>query len=263
MSLNPNKRFGQNFLVDNNIIEKILESINPSNNEIFLEIGGGMGALTFPLLERLNKLNVVEIDKRMVDILRSEEKINLNVIKDNALNINLKDIVKKNNALRIVGNLPYNISTPLLFHLLEQREMVKDMHIMLQKEVVDRIVASPGNKKYGRVSVMVSLFCDTEVCFNVSPNSFYPIPKVWSTFIKLKITKNNKYNIIDMKEFDNLIRLVFSMRRKTLGRSLKTIMQRNDFISVDIDPILRPENLEISSFVKISNYLFNKNKKIK
>ena len=262
MFLNPNKKFGQNFLVDKNVIGKILESINPSSNDIFLEIGGGMGALTFPLLEKLNKLNVIEIDKRMVEILEAKEKINLNIIKDNALNINLKDIVKKNNALRIVGNLPYNISTPLLFHLLEQREMIQDMHIMLQKEVVDRIVASPGNKKYGRISVMASLFCDTEACFDVSPNSFYPIPKVWSTFLKLKIIKDNKYNIIDMKEFDNLIRLVFSMRRKTLGRSLKNIMQENDFISVNINPILRPENLEITSFVKISNYLFNKNKKI-
>ena len=153
MILSAKKKFGQNFLVDQNIVNKILDTLQPEINDTFLEIGGGTGSITLPLQEKVSELNVVEIDERMIKFLCTKAKNNLNLFNQDALKFDLKKITEKKHLLRVVGNLPYNISTPLIFHLLKQRSLIKDMHFMLQKEVVDRIVASPGTKKYGRLSV--------------------------------------------------------------------------------------------------------------
>ena len=245
MSHNPRKRFGQNFLVDNQIINKIISTISPKNNEIIVEIGPGKGALTLPILEHLNHLNVIEIDRDLVSLLNSLQQDKLTIFEADALQFDFNQFPQK---IRVIGNLPYNISSPLLFHLLDFREQIIDMTFMLQKEVVDRIVATHGNKTYGRLSVMMQAFFEVESMFVVPKESFEPQPKIESAILYLKtrtepLAKNPK-------PLEEIVKVAFSQRRKTLKNCLKSIINQSQ---TEIDLSQRAEMLSIENFITLMN----------
>ena len=247
------KRFGQNFLHDQDIIRRILDSINPQCHEHIIEIGPGKGALTFPLLNRVKKLNVIEIDKDLAAKLRNniEDKYHLVIYEKDALNIDFDSF--KYTDLRIVGNLPYNISTPILFHLLKYRECIKDMTFMLQKEVVERMCANSGSKKYGRLSIMLQYYCDVESLFDVEPKAFIPIPNVESTLVKLTPLSHPKHKLSNHESLRIIVRESFSQRRKTIRNALKKYLDESTIISAGIEPENRAENLEVCDFITLAN----------
>jgi 16S rRNA (adenine1518-N6/adenine1519-N6)-dimethyltransferase len=245
MSHNPRKRFGQNFLVDDQIINRIISTINPKNNEIIVEIGPGKGALTIPILELLDHLNVIEIDRDLVSLLNSVQQDKLTIFEADALQFDFNQFPQK---IRVIGNLPYNISSPLLFHLLDFREQIIDMTFMLQKEVVDRIVATHGNKTYGRLSVMMQAFFEVESMFVVPKESFEPQPKIESAILYLKtrtvpLVKNPK-------PLEEIVKIAFSQRRKTLKNCLKSIINQSQ---TEIDLSQRAEMLSIENFITLMN----------
>jgi len=245
MSHNPRKRFGQNFLVDNQIINKIISTINPKNNEIIVEIGPGKGALTLPILEHLNHLNVIEIDRDLVSLLNSLQQDKLTIFEADALQFDFNQFSQK---IRVIGNLPYNISSPLLFHLLNFREQIIDMTFMLQKEVVDRIVATHGNKTYGRLSVMMQAFFEVESMFVVPKESFEPQPKIESAILYLK-TRTEPL-VKNPKLLEEIVKVAFSQRRKTLKNCLKSIINQSQ---TEIDLSQRAEMLSIENFITLMN----------
>ncbi len=216
MSHNPRKRFGQNFLVDDQIINKIISTISPKNNEIIVEIGPGKGALTLPILEHLDHLNVIEIDRDLVSLLNSQQQDKLTIFEADALQFDFNQFSQK---IRVIGNLPYNISSPLLFHLLDFREQIIDMTFMLQKEVVDRIVATHGNKTYGRLSVMMQAFFEVESMFVVPKESFEPQPKIESAILYLK-TRTEPL-VKNPKPLEEIVKIAFSQKKKNTKELLK------------------------------------------
>jgi 16S rRNA (adenine1518-N6/adenine1519-N6)-dimethyltransferase len=248
------KRFGQHFLHDQGVIQKLIYEINPQENDNIVEIGPGLGALTFPLLEALETLHVVEIDRDVIARLKTKNLASLQIHEQDALKFEF-DQLAKGEVLRVVGNLPYNISTPLIFHLLESSSKISDMHFMLQNEVVERITAKPGNKTYGRLSVMVQYYCETEYLFFVGPESFSPPPKVDSAILRLipRKTFENKAN--DATKLAAIVTQAFSMRRKTLRNNLKKIISDEQIKNLNIDPSARAETLSVEDFVKLSNYI--------
>jgi 16S rRNA (adenine1518-N6/adenine1519-N6)-dimethyltransferase len=248
----PRKRFGQNFLQDDSIIERIVSAIHPRPNETVVEIGPGLGALTQPLLRTLGKLQVVELDRDIIPQLKTRcEKLGgLTVHEADALKF---DFHACGQDLHVVGNLPYNISTPIMFHLFSQLDCIRQMHFMLQKEVVDRMVASPGNKEYGRLSVMVQYYCEVESLFDVPPEAFYPAPKVNSSIVQLTPYKVLPYPVENKIFFDEIVREAFNQRRKTLRNSLRKYFTDEDFTRAGINPDLRAENLTVNEFVKLTN----------
>ena len=239
------KRFGQNFLTDEKIIERIVATIAPKRDDSLLEIGPGQGAMTLPLLECVNKLNVIEIDRDLISILESFKKDNLIINQGDALKFDLDTLPT---PIRVVGNLPYNISSPILFHLLENRAKVKDMTFMLQKEVVERISAPSGSKIYGRLSVMMQAFFEVEMIFVVPPESFEPAPKVDSAIVYLKPLMNSK--VKNVKVFEKIVKAAFSQRRKTLRNCLKSLLTQEQ---TDVDLSLRAETLDVDEFVTLTN----------
>lgn len=245
MSHNPRKRFGQNFLVDDQIINRIISTINPKNNEIIVEIGPGKGALTLPILEHLDHLNVIEIDRDLVSLLNSVQQDKLTIFEADALQFDFNQFPQK---IRVIGNLPYNISSPLLFHLLDFREQIIDMTFMLQKEVVDRIVATHGNKTYGRLSVMMQAFFEVESMFVVPKESFEPQPKIESAILYLKT--RTKPLIKKPKLLEEIVKIAFSKRRKTLKNCLKSIINQSQ---TEIDLSQRAEMLSIENFITLMN----------
>ena len=245
MSHNPRKRFGQNFLVDNQIINKIISTISPKNNEIIVEIGPGKGALTLPILEHLNHLNIIEIDRDLVSLLNSLKQDKLTIFEADALQFDFNQFPQK---IRVIGNLPYNISSPLLFHLLDFREQIIDMTFMLQKEVVDRIVATHGNKTYGRLSVMMQAFFEVESMFVVPKESFEPQPKIESAILYLK-TRTEPL-VKNPKLLEEIVKVAFSQRRKTLKNCLKSIINQSQ---TEIDLSQRAEMLSIENFITLMN----------
>lgn len=251
------KRFGQHFLNDHSVIEKLIYEINPKPNERIAEIGPGLGALTFPLLEKIDSLDVVEIDRDVIARLQQKNNPKLIIHGVDALKFDFATLLENpsnnNEKLRIVGNLPYNISTPLIFHLLNYREHISDMHFMLQNEVVNRITAEPGSKTFGRLSVMVQYFCNCEYLFFVGPESFSPPPKVDSAILKLTPWEEQPYKANDEGHLSRLVAQSFSMRRKTLRNNLKKILTADQIESVGIDPSLRAESLSVKDFVALSN----------
>lgn len=254
----PKKRLGQHFLHDPAVIAKIVAVIAPQPGDRIVEIGGGLGALTFPLLERVDELHVIELDERMADALehdRPRDGGRLIVHRTDALAFNFSDLGTELGKLRVVGNLPYNISTPLLFHLLSHREAIIDMHLMVQKEVARRIAAPPGIKDYGRLTIMLAAWLDTEICFDVGPGAFNPPPRVWSTVLRLTPRARARFRITEEQQFANLVRRAFSMRRKTLGRTLSGILTREQIQSVGIDPMARAETLEPGQFAELANLI--------
>jgi 16S rRNA (adenine1518-N6/adenine1519-N6)-dimethyltransferase len=257
------KRFGQNFLIDKSIINHIVDSIQPLPEDLMIEIGPGLGAMTKPLLSRLNHLNVIELDRDIIPKL-----IRNCVFSDtdnkNKLIINEIDVLKFDFALfhsqqasekklRIVGNLPYNISTPVLFHLLNYRHLIQDMHFMLQKEVVDRIVSLPGKKLYGRLSVMIQTFCNTESLFEVPPYAFEPAPKVDSAILRLQPAAQFEDKINDFSLYEKLVRQAFSQRRKTLKNTLKNSCSPEQIENAGLLPSQRAEELSTTDFVNLYN----------
>ena len=253
------KHFGQHFLHDQSIIQKLIHAIHPKANENFVEIGPGLGALTFPLLEEISQLNVVEIDRDVIKRLEQQKDPKLIIHGVDALAFDFDTLSKPNGSnkqpLRVVGNLPYNISTPLIFHLLESTNNIKDMHFMLQNEVVKRITAQPGSKAYGRLSVMVQYYCETEYLFFVGPGSFDPPPKVDSAILRLTPWKEKPFQANDEKQLSKLVAQAFSMRRKTLRNNLKKTLSSEQIEDQGIDPSHRAEVLSIEDFVKLSNLI--------
>lgn len=250
MSHTPRKRFGQNFLQDRGVIARIIDAIRPAPSDRMVEIGPGLGALTLPLLDILDHLDVVEIDRDIVERLARLSKDKLAIHQADALKFDFSTLGKN---LRIVGNLPYNISTPLLFHLSDFSGSIMDMHFMLQREVVDRMTAAPSTHDYGRLSVMLQHRFDMEKCFEVPPECFYPAPKVHSAIVRM--IPLGSPGAKDHECFSKVVLAAFSQRRKTLRNTLKNLITTEDFAALEIDPQARAENLTVSDFVRISNRL--------
>jgi 16S rRNA (adenine1518-N6/adenine1519-N6)-dimethyltransferase len=241
----PRKRFGQNFLVDHRIINQIISTISPKNDDSIVEIGPGKGAITFPIIKHLDHLSAIEIDRDLISILKSKEQEKLTIYQADALTFDFSQIPNK---LRIIGNLPYNISSPLLFHLLDYRKQIIDMTFMLQKEVVDRIVAPPGNKTYGRLSVMMQAFYEVELMFVVPKESFEPQPKIESAILYLKTREQPL--VKNSKPLEEIVKLAFSQRRKTLKNCLKSVLNQSQ---TEIDLSQRAEMLSTENFVTLMN----------
>ena len=249
------KRFGQHFLSDFSVIEKLIYEINPDPNDKIVEIGPGLGALTFPLLHKINTLDVVEIDRDVIARLEQKNDPKLTIHGVDALKFDFTSLLENQAKLRVVGNLPYNISTPLIFHLLNFKNKISDMHFMLQNEVVKRITAEPNSKAYGRLSVMVQYHCKTEYLFFVGPESFDPPPKVNSAILRLSPWQDQPHTAKDEKHLSELVAQAFSMRRKTLRNNLKKVISAEQIETLGIDPSKRAENLSISEFVTLSNFV--------
>ena len=211
------KRFGQHFLHDPGVIRRIIDAVAPAAGERIVEVGPGRGALTWGLLERAKDLDVIEIDRELARSLEEDPraKAHLRVHVENVLDTDFVHLMGDGPPLRIVGNLPYNISTPLLFHLLRQRAAIADMHFMLQKEVVDRMAAEPGGKEYGRLTVMLSAYAEVEGLFDVGPGAFQPRPKVWSAIVRLRPSPEPRFAIGNDSVLKTLVTAAFSHRRKT------------------------------------------------
>ena len=247
------KKFGQNFLKDSSIIHAIIQSIQPLQNDLLVEIGPGLGALTKPLLEKTKHLFAIELDRDIVNWMQNQySKNNITIFNEDVLNFNFHQFDKK---IRIVGNLPYNISTPILFKCIEDIKIIADLHFMLQKEVVDRMIAAPSSSEYGRLSVMLQYYFAMEHLVHVPKESFDPEPKVESSFVRLIPYDNYPFVANNIDQFGKIVKEAFSQRRKTIRNTLKNFMNANDFENIDINPQLRAENLSVSDFVKISNYL--------
>jgi len=251
------KRFGQNFLHDAGIIEGIVRAIHPQKDDCLVEIGPGKGAITEGLIDNCHSLHVVELDRDLVPWLKVkfDRYKNFHIHQADALKFDFESIMDADKPLRIVGNLPYNISTPLIFHLLTYHAKVRDMHFMLQKEVVKRMAAGPGEKAYGRLGIMVQYFCRVENLFPVPPECFDPAPKVDSAIVRLEPYKSPPFVADDYAVFDRLVNTAFQQRRKTLRNTLKQLLSVEQIDQLDIDTSVRPENLSLEQFVALSNTL--------
>lgn len=256
MRHSPRKRFGQNFLQNRHIIDEILRAINPQATDNILEIGPGLGALTQPLLRKLDQLTAVEIDTDLQQYLAglpiAQGKLQL--ISADALTL---DYSQFGPNLRVVGNLPYNISTPILIHLLQFASSIEDMYFMLQKEVVDRMAAAPGSKAYGRLSVMLQYHCEVEHLFNVPPEAFEPQPKVDSAMVRLIPFRTSPFDLVAVDQLERLVASAFAMRRKTLTNNLKGIISFAQLTDLGIDGGKRPEQISVAEYVQLAKFISN------
>ncbi|WP_342147193.1 16S rRNA (adenine(1518)-N(6)/adenine(1519)-N(6))-dimethyltransferase RsmA [Rickettsiella endosymbiont of Aleochara curtula] len=261
LPLPARKRFGQHFLHESFVIDKIVQAIVPKKTDHMLEIGPGLGALTERLLPHLKSLTVIELDKDLIPLLQEKCATlgELIVYQGDVLKVDFQSLSKTKQVWRLVGNLPYNISTPLLFHCLEQANIIQDMHFMLQKEVVDRISARPGQSSYGRLSVMIQYYCQVQKLFNVSSGAFQPPPKVDSAVIRLVPYRLLPYKANDPLLFAEIVKNAFNHRRKMLRNNLAHWLQEQEFEQLKIKPTLRPEQLAISDYVKLANFVAERN----
>ncbi|HKM14955.1 MAG TPA: 16S rRNA (adenine(1518)-N(6)/adenine(1519)-N(6))-dimethyltransferase RsmA [Marinospirillum sp.] len=250
------KRFGQNFLQDTGMIRKIVRSIAPSGKDHMVEIGPGMGAITELLLEENSKLDVIELDRDLIPMLRVKffNYPDFTIHEADALKFDFAALRKTDEKLRVVGNLPYNISTPLIFHLLSFQGLIHDMHFMLQKEVVERLAAKPGTGQWGRLSVMAQYFCDVESLFLVPPECFTPRPKVESAIVRMTPKQQPTQQALNEKVLGDTLRLAFAQRRKTLRNNMKGQVSGEQLEALDLDPQRRPETLSLAEFVKLANF---------
>jgi len=247
------KRFGQNFLVSPGVVAKIVEAIHPQAGDTLVEIGPGLGALTEPLLARLEHLHVVEIDRDLIARLRERfPPERLTIHEGDALQF---DFSVLGPGLRVVGNLPYNISTPLLFHLAASADGVRDMHFMLQREVVDRMVAPPGGSEYGRLSVMLQYRFEMERLFLVPPGAFNPAPKVESAVVRLVPRPRQVLAAVDENLLEEVVKAAFSQRRKMLRNTLRERVSETDWAELGIDPTRRAEELAVGDYLRVANRL--------
>ncbi|MFA5939822.1 MAG: 16S rRNA (adenine(1518)-N(6)/adenine(1519)-N(6))-dimethyltransferase RsmA [Sinimarinibacterium sp.] len=250
------RRFGQNFLHDPYVIERILRVIHPQPGDALVEIGPGLGALTVPLLARIGRLTVVEIDRDVIPLLRERcgQHPGLTVIEADALKLDYRTLMPADGRIRVLGNLPYNISTPLLFHLLDQADAIIDMHFMLQKEVVDRMCAGPGDDAYGRLSVALAARCEVSHLFGVGSGAFHPAPKVDSAVVRL-VPRAPDFEIVDFDDFDHVVTRAFGQRRKTLANTLKGLLDAAQISAAGIDPKARAETLHARDFARLAALL--------
>ena len=253
------KRFGQNFLHDPAIIQRIVQVINPQPGERLVEIGPGKGAITFPLLAACKHLEVIELDRDLVRPLAEKAPAfgELVIHQQDALRFDFSALAA-GERLRTVGNLPYNISTPLLFHLIAQSGSIQDMHFMLQKEVVDRMAAVPGSRDYGRLSVMIQHRCKVEPLFRVGPGAFQPAPRVDSAFVRLTPWPQPCVAVKDTECLATLVKQAFSQRRKTLRNTLKGLLSEQAIRATGTDPSTRPESISLEQYAALANQLADK-----
>jgi len=250
------KRFGQNFLSDSNTINRITRSIAPKADNRIIEIGPGQGAITEDLVASGASVTAVELDRDLIPwlVVKFEKNDNFDIVNADALKTDFSELAN-GKEMRIVGNLPYNISTPLIFHLMSFADQIKDMHFMLQKEVVDRMAAGPGDNNYGRLSVMTQYRAQVMPLFVVPPESFNPPPKVDSAIIRIAPRKEVA-NLASEKYFEDVVRDAFNQRRKTLRNSLKAHLKAAGNPEVAVDLSLRPENISVDQYVELSNTLY-------
>ena len=260
MSHRPRKRFGQNFLHDQSVIERILSHVDPQPGQKLVEIGPGQGALTSGLLDRTGELDAIELDRDLLEPLQRqcEPLGDLRLHNEDALKFDFHRLRTDDRRLRLVGNLPYNISTPLLFHLIEQSDAIEDMHFMLQKEVVDRMAAGPGSKTYGRLSVMLQVSCEVTSLFDIGPESFDPPPKVDSSVVRLRPRAESLVVAADMQAFGELVTAAFRQRRKTLRNNLKGMLDAEHISAIGIDPGARTESLSLQELIRLQQAVYQR-----
>lgn len=251
------KRFGQNFLTDNLIIADIIQAISPKQSDHVVEIGPGLGALTEPLVQSGCHLDVIELDWDLIPKLQQHYP-SISIHQADALTFDFASLVEQGQKLRIVGNLPYNISTPLLFHLLQYADCIQDMFFMLQKEVVERLGATVGTGDYGRLSVMMQYYCHVTPLFLVPPSAFSPRPKVDSAIVKLSPYSILPFVAQQFEQFAVIVREAFNQRRKTIRNSLREFISASDLESLGINPQLRAEQLSIADFILIEQDIHTK-----
>jgi 16S rRNA (adenine1518-N6/adenine1519-N6)-dimethyltransferase len=254
--LKPIRHLGQHFLNDKNIARKIAEAINPTPEDTIVEIGPGEGFLTEQFIGRVRKIFAVEIDKRAVDFLKVRFEDKVNIIHADFLKIDFKTFVDSHDKIRIIGNIPYNITSSIIFKAIENRRFIKDLTIMIQLEVAMRIVADSGNKNYSILSVMCQAYSKPEILFKVSRNVFYPRPKVRSAVIHLDFEKGKLSELIrDDEFFKSIVKLTFNKRRKMLRNTLKEIFDPEMLESINFDLSKRPDEISVEEFIKLSNIL--------
>lgn len=248
------KKWGQNFLVDNNLLEKIINNVKIDSDENVLEIGPGQGALSEKLVGICNELHMVEIDRDLITILKQHNKLSqAEIINQDILKVDLPTLDIKNPV--VVGNIPYNITSPIVFWLIKHLASWNRAYLMVQKELAQRLTAKIGTKDYSRLTVMTSLYFDIKICFLISPNVFLPKPKVQSAFIEIMKKENSYHKDINLKLFDQIVRMAFNQRRKMLRNSLSSL--KIDVKNCAIDFTKRPEQLSIEDFIEISNNIIS------
>jgi 16S rRNA (adenine1518-N6/adenine1519-N6)-dimethyltransferase len=253
-NIRPRKRFGQHFLHDRNILDKIIAAIDPQAGQHFIEIGPGRGALTRLLIESVDKLDVIEIDRDLAAALPGViASPKLTIHEADALNFDFGKLRPNDAPLRLVGNLPYNISTPLLFHILGYDNLLTDIHVMLQKEVAQRIAAEPGSRTYGRLSVAIAARCEIKTLFHIKPGSFTPAPRVDSSLIRLRPDASRRTRILQQDAFDLVVKKAFGQRRKRLSNALDGVLTAARIESAGIDPGKRAEQLSVEEFISLGN----------
>ncbi len=261
MKHQPRKRFGQHFLHDQQILNQLINALRLKPEDNLVEVGAGKGALTQHLLEYLPSFHVIEIDRDLIPILQNiTEPHRLKIHNIDALKFDLTHLASSDCPLRVVGNLPYNISTPLLFHFFQYIGIIKDMHFMLQKEVVDRMAAEPNNKRYGRLSVMSQYHCHVTKLFDVNPEAFNPPPKVDSAVLRLT-PHHTPFIVNHYADFSKIVAQCFNQRRKTIRNSLKSFLNATQIEQLNIDPQARAENVSLKQFIALANAYPNVSKK--
>jgi len=248
------KQLGQHFLADRHYIDKIVMAVNPKDGDRLVEIGPGQGAITLPLLRVHPKLTVIEFDRDLIAPLTAaaEPLGDLTIVQGDVLRVDFTALAA-GQPIRLVGNLPYNISSPILFHALEHAAVVRDMHFMLQKEVVDRMAAGPGSKVYGRLSVMLQAYCQVTSLFVVPPGAFRPPPKVDSAVVRLVPRDPASITIADHKRFAEVVKAAFGQRRKTLRNALNNVVTAEQFVAAGVRPDARAEQLDVAEFIALAN----------
>jgi 16S rRNA (adenine1518-N6/adenine1519-N6)-dimethyltransferase len=248
------KALGQHFLHERGVVDRIILALDPRPGDRVVEIGPGQGAMTFPLLDRHGALTAIEFDRDLLAPLtvRARGHGALELIHANVLDVDFTALAE-GTPLRLVGNLPYNLSSPILFHALDHAAAVRDMHFMLQKEVVDRMAAAPGSKVYGRLSVMLQAWCRVTALFTVGPGAFRPPPKVDSAVVRLVPRDPAEVGIDDPARFSAVVRAAFGQRRKTLRNALQPLCTADEIAGAGIDPTLRAEQLEVADFIRLAN----------
>jgi 16S rRNA (adenine1518-N6/adenine1519-N6)-dimethyltransferase len=252
----PKKRFGQNFLQDENILNKVVKEINPQSEDKIIEIGPGYGALTQKLLSETENLIAVEIDNKLAIELKDRFP-DLEILNEDFLETDLSKLTSQGKKLRIVGNIPYNITSPILFKLIENNELIKDAVFMVQLEVAKRMTATRETKDYGILAVVLRFFSETKLCFKISPNVFYPKPKVFSALVHIHFKEMKQFKE-EQKLFINVVKAAFGNRRKTLKNSFSnSIFHKIDFSNSNIDLSLRAENLSVEDYIRLTQYVKN------
>ncbi|MCX2895151.1 16S rRNA (adenine(1518)-N(6)/adenine(1519)-N(6))-dimethyltransferase RsmA [Stenotrophomonas lactitubi] len=248
------KQLGQHFLADRYYIDKIVMAVNPKDGDRLVEIGPGQGAITLPLLRVHPKMTVIEFDRDLIAPLTAaaEPLGELTIVNRDVLRVDFTELAD-GQPIRLVGNLPYNISSPILFHALEHAAVISDMHFMLQKEVVDRMAAGPGSKVFGRLSVMLQAYCEVTSLFVVPPGAFRPPPKVDSAVVRLIPRDPATINIKDHKRFADVVKAAFGQRRKTLRNALNNVVSAEQFVAAGVRPDARAEQLDVAEFIALAN----------